>query len=425
MMKKILSFILVLLLCASLAWAEDVRVAPIERTTINGMTIVLQKTASPAVEVALLLKSGSGLDPEGKKGAAAIMNNLVYLKLRYGGEEVGLVDVNTTPDYTMVLFKVSADNLAGTLAAIKELLTYPLYNYDLITDIQGLYRTDLRALPPYIKAYYELNREFYGRNHPYNDEFTPELIAAINGHDVYQWYRQTYQPGNAILSIAGATEQNLADIAKYFADMRTESVDHRLLVEPVTLREVRRIDREDPNGRVTSICIGFAAPRMQDPEFPAFRLIAYYLEEYQQYFEELRVKDGLMYAGFALYNYLSKPKAPAMIFLTITDPASLERVEARTLEVVRQIATQGIPAADLAQIIKAIRTEHLARQAAGRGVAYRNAMSHYLQNQLIYEENLLARLEKIGNEEIKQAAAKYFTNYIRVAYIPGKLEEGF
>jgi predicted Zn-dependent peptidase len=428
MLKRTGIVIIALIFMAFVNWAPAAAEEPgvrIERTTVSGMTILLQRTESEMAEIALLLKSGSGLDPAGKRGTAEIMNSLVYLNLRYGGDALGEIDVGTYPDYTLIRIRTTARGVDDGLKAVKNLLTYPLYSYDVTTDLKSLYQTDLKALPALNKCYYDFNREFYGANHPYDDGLDPATIPAIGGRDVYQWYRRTYQPGNAVLSVAGGVRQSIGDLEKFFAGMRTESVDRRLLVQPVSLDASRRLDRTDPNGRVASVAIGFPAPRIQDPEFPAFRIIAYYLEEYQHYFEALRVKHALFYSGFVYYNYLQKPKAPTLTFLTFTDPDLLGAVEDKTVELVRDLSEQGIASDEVARVIKAIRAGIDARKQDGRGLAARNLLSFYLESQWIDDEKLLPRLEQVQSEEIRQAAAKYLQNYIRVAYVPETLEQDF
>lgn len=403
------------------AWAEETN--RIDRTTVSGMNIIMQKTNSEMVEMTLLLKSGSGLDPEGKKGTAMVMNSLVWLKLRYSKAKFGMVDVNTFPDFTLITIKTTSAGLNKALEEVKELLTYPLYSYDVITDLKGLFGTDIKGLPVISQSYYELNKEFYGPNHPYNDGLDSAVLATISGRDVYKWYRQTYQPGNAILSISGGVGKNINDIQKVFQKMRSEAIDNRLLVEPVLLERDQILEREDPNGKMTSVCIGFSAPRLQDLEYPAFRVIAYYLEEYQHYFEELRVKDALIYAGFVYYNFMEKPKAPNLVFLTMTDRESLDLVQKRTLSIVDDLINNGIAQPEIDKVVKALKNASAARKVASKGFATKNALSHYLQSQLVYDENLWPKLEQVKTEEIKTVAAKYFQHFIRVAYIPRKVEE--
>ncbi|WP_207930715.1 M16 family metallopeptidase [Hydrogenispora ethanolica] len=427
MFKKnwlVLAFLLVLAILPVGAAAAE---SQIERTTVSGMTILLEQTPSEVVEIALLLKSGSGLDPAGRKGAAQIMNNLVMLRLNYGGSGKGLGDVavETQPDYTLIRIRTTAAKAGDALNEIKALLSYPLYSYDVIADLKKLYAVDLKALPALTKSYYEFNREFYGADHAYNNELVPEALAKVSGTDVYQWYRRTYQPGNALLSISGGYDKSLAEVEKLFANLRTEPVDHRLFIDPVVIPKTRRLDRVDPNGRVTSVTIGFSGPRLQDPEFPAFRIIAYYLEEYQHYFQELRVKQALFYTSQVMYDYLEKPKAPAIVFVTMTDRESLPKVEAETLRIIRELATEGIPQAEIGKVVAAIRAEMEARRKDGKGLALRNLLSFYLESRLVYDDQLLPRLERVTTAEIQKAAAKYLQNYIRVAYIPEQPAENF
>jgi len=395
-----------------------VSIGRIERGTINGMTVLAQKTDSSLVEATLLLKSGSGLDP--KKGASLLVNQFVGGVLSYYRVKSGWVkaDIETYPDYTLIKVQSSPRRLQSVLKVFKDLLTYPLYDYDFASDLQNLISTDLKAVSSIAKSYYDFNREFYGASHPYNDSLDSASIKSITGNDVFKWHRLTYRPGNAILSISGSFQESLKKVEKIFQGMPSGTMDNRLMVKPVNLDEVRQIKAVDLNGRVAAISIGYPAPRMKDPEFPAFKIVAYYLEEYQHYFEELRVKEGLIYAGFAYYNYLEKPNAPNIAFLTMTEPQLLERVEIRTVEVLQKIIDSGLEPQEIETVIQAIKTRNSIKQEDGKGLGTLNALSYYLETQLVYEPNLLVKLEQVTNDEIKKAAAKYFQNYIRVAYLP-------
>lgn len=396
----------------------------VEYTTVNGMQIMLQQTDSELTEVSLLLKSGSGLDPKGKRGTALLMNSLVELKLFSSKEEFGDFNVLTYPDYTVINFKTTATELKLVLQEIKELLTTPLYSYDIITDLIEVYSTDIMAAPVFNKAYTKVGELFYGVNHPYNEVLSPQSIKAIRGTDVYRWYRKTYQPGNAILSIAGGSTMSIKKIEKFFKPMLSEKVDHRLMIEPIFPKKNISADFEDPNGRIATLCMAYPAPRLQDPEYPAFSVLVYYLENFQHYFEELRVKEGLMYSGFVYYNVLEKPKAPGIIFMTMTDRESLPLVEARTVALLSKLRRDGIDQKQIGQIVKTIKAKAKNQVLAGEGIAYRNALGEYLQTRMLETDYFLGMLEKVKTADIKTAVTKYLNYYVRVAFIPGKKAKG-
>lgn len=410
-------WLVALLLLVGMAIPAGADSGRIARTTVSGMTILLQQTSSDLAEVTLLLKSGSGLDGA-QNGVAELMNNLVYLKLVNAQNELGQVRVATLPDFTQIQITTAAKDLRDVLAEIRDLLATPLYSYDIITDLQKFFYSDLKGMAGLGKTYYALNRGFYGSEHPYNNEIDPEALLAISGHDVYRWYRRTYQPGNAILSISGDVKEDIRDLEKFFANLLSESVDRRLLIQPVRPTENQWLDAEDPNGRISSFGMAFAAPRMQDPEYPAFRIIAYYLQDYQHFFEELRVKEGLLYTAMVDYSYLERFQAPNLLFLTMTDAEKLPAVESGTLAVIEALRTDGIEAALIAKIAQAIEASGRASRTGDRGAAARNAFMEYLQNPWVDDEYLWPKLNEVTPGEIKEAAVKYLGHYIQVAYIP-------
>ncbi len=397
----------------------------IDRTMVSGMNILLQKTNSKVIDIVLLLKSGSGIEPAAKKGTALIMNNIVYFKLSFAKTKIGNVDVETYPDYSLISIKTTSSGFKKALNEVKDLLSNPIYSYDWLTDLKGLYSTDLKGVSPFFKTYSDFTAQFYGPEHPYNDQMDPDKIKTISGKDIYQWYRRTYQPGNAILSVTGEISQSIKDLTKFFSGMITESVDRRLMINPVSLDKDVSLDREEINGREATIGIGFAAPRFSDLEYPAFRVISYYLENYMHYFEELRVKEGLFYSGFVLYNYLEKPKSPNMVFLAMTDPGSLEKVEQKTIAIVLKLINEGISQPELDEVVNAMKVNNAGLSESEKNYAARNALSQFLQTQMVYDGNLLSKLSHITTDDIKLAAAKYLKHYIRVAYTPGDTAENF
>ena len=422
MMKKgLLGAGLLFALCAVIPIRAAIAIDPVQRGTASGMRIILERNDSAAAQITLLLKSGSGLEPAGKKGIAQIMNNIVYWLLNAPKSSPDLVDIETEPDYTRISLTTLAGEIRPALTRIKRLLTEPLYSYDAVVDLKKFFGTRVRTMSGMPQAYFDFTAAFYGAAHPYNNWPGPESLAGIGGADVYKWYRQTYQPGNAILSLVGNIPENLAELEKFFGDMPNESVDRRLLVQPVTLTQNQQVEREDPNAKAASLCIGFAAPRLQDPDYPAFKIIVSYLDEYFHYFEELRVKEGLFYAPEIYYNGLEKPKAPNLAFIVMTDPDSIPAVATKTLAMVRDLAENGIAQPEITKVVKAIKAESAEQQASGSGMATLNALSQYLRTSLVYEENLFAKLDEVKPEDIRKAAAKYFKNYIEVSRVPSKI----
>jgi len=421
--KKLCLILLAIgLLGMTVVWAAEQNW--VDRTMISGMSLFVQKTNSPVIDVALLLKTGSGIEKD-KKGSAMIMNNLVMLKLKYGEAKLSEVDVNTYPDYTLIEIRTTNQALKKVLKEIRDLLSYPLYSYDIITDLKGIYQTDLEGVSALANSYYDFNQEFYGKDHPYNNNLTPESIKALSGTDVYRWYRQTYQPGNAILSIAGDVNLSIGELEKVFKEMISEKANWRLDVDPIKLTKDRVLEVEDRNGREASVAIGMSAPRIQDPEYPAFRVLSYYLGEYMHYFEELRVKEGLFYSNYVFYDYLGRFQAPNIILLTTTDPESLKRVETRTLEVIDQIVKQGINQQEIDEVVQAIKTKDKADLEAGKGIAVTNALGYYINNPLVLDRNLWSKLEKVTTQDVKKAASKYLQNYLRVTYLPKEMPDNF
>jgi predicted Zn-dependent peptidase len=350
------------------------------------------------------------------------MNNIVYWILQNGARDsVGSVDVQTNPDYTLIHLVTLTRNMKPALEKIKFLLTQPIYSYDSVVDLQKYACSRIKSQIGLIQPYIRFTKEFYGDGHPYNQWPSRESLQAITGPDVYKWYRQTYQPGNAILSISGKIHQNISDLENFFSGMKSEPVDHRLLIQQVLLTANKQIEQEDKNSKAASICIGFAAPRIQDPDYPAFKVITFYLSDYFEYFDELRVKHGLFYTPVVFSNEFENPGAPNLVLISMTDPDHIKAVEVETLKLIKRLMDQGIEPGELAKVLKAMKAADEANQASGENMAFLNAFSYYMRTQLVYNEALRLKLQQIKTEDVKRVAGKYLKNYIQVIYSPKQI----
>jgi zinc protease len=423
MVKRYFLFGLICLWILSSTWpvlAEGP--SRIERTNASGMSIMLQKNQSEVAQIVLLLKSGSGLEPADKKGIAQIMNNIVYWILQSDSKDsIGSVDVQTNPDYTVINLTTLARNTRPVLEKIKFLLSEPIYSYDDVVDLQKYTRSRIKSRVGIIQPYIRFTQEFYNTVLPYNDWPSQKSLNAITGADVYQWYRQTYQPGNAVLSISGKIPQNISDVEKFFSAIKSESVDHRLLVAPVLLTESKQIEQEDQNSKAASVCIGFAAPPIRDPDYPAFKLITFYLGDYFEYFDELRLKYGLFYTPVVFSNELEKPSAPNLVLISMTDSDHVKMVESESFKLTTRLIEKGIEQEEIAKVLTAMKAADEANQASGANIAFLNAVSYYLRTQLVYTDALWPKLQQLKTEDIKRVAAKYLKNYIQVVYNPKQI----
>lgn len=429
--KKIFIFsaTLFLLLCFCIAALAETpankNFGEIYRANVNGMTVLLQPNNSPITEVVLLLKSGS-VSPDNVPGAAELMNNLVYLRLIGNRDRAGKVNVYTYPDFTLVKIEVTSEYVEEVLQEMASLLLYPLYSYDVIDALKSLYETELKSIAPIARAYQQLNTEFYGEKHPYNgDRFSSEDVTKVSGTAVYEWYRRTYQPGNAILSVSGGAILGINDVKAAFEKVSGSIRDYRSSIVPMELTETRMINKEDPNARICTMAMAYAAPRFDSPEYPIFRLLTYYLQEYQHYFDEIRLKDALVYTTLVHYNFFEKPQAPLICFITMTSTENLPKVEQRTAEIVRELCEKGLSAEEIKAVAKAFETECQSRLASQGTQATENALNYFWENSFVYEQNLCAELYKITPEAIQKAAQKYFQNYVGISLIPQELPENF
>ena len=106
--------------------------------------------------------------------------------------------------------------------------------------------------------------------HPYHNEVIGSLddLHAIQRDDLYQYYRQYYNPSNAVLAIAGdfETQAMLARIREVYGKIPGTPVPPLILpIEPPLAAE-KHVDVHGP-GETTYLNLSYRAPAASDPDF--------------------------------------------------------------------------------------------------------------------------------------------------------------
>jgi len=286
-----------------------------------------QSATSPLIEVAFIVHTGAGFDPEGKKGLAAMTAAMVS----DGGSEALTIeqinesmypiasgfDAQVDKEMTRLSGQVHKDNLEHWYSLVRGQLLFPAWNesdFDRIrTQLVNGVRTDLVGNNDEELGKEVLYASIYGDDHPYGSYNLGNVsdLESITLDDVKAFYRDNYTIANMTVGIAGGYPDDFA--ARISADLQKLAVGERMALEvPVAPmpdgREALLIQKETP-----AVAVSFGFPielKRGDPDWVALWLVRSYLGEHRSFnsylYQRIRDTRGMNYGDYAYIEYFPR-----------------------------------------------------------------------------------------------------------------------
>jgi predicted Zn-dependent peptidase len=263
----------------------DLHRAQVEKLD-NGLTvIVLEDHSFPVVSVQMLYKAGARNESFGTTGLAHFLEHMAFRSSENfpdtevvsriyaaGGEWHGYTWLDQTTYFATVpkeqlglLLRIEADRMSR--------LDIPLADLD---SERGAVLTEMHSYendPGTVLHDNVLYLSFLA--HPYRNNTIgwESDIANISHQDLVDFYQRHYQPGNAVLAIAGdvRTEDVMQQVRQNFADMKGRAATPApYTVEPAQVGE-RRVRLQGDLDR-KYFKIAYHAPAVNNPDYAAFLL---------------------------------------------------------------------------------------------------------------------------------------------------------
>lgn len=185
-----------------------------ETTLPNGMRlIVVENHAHPVASVNLLVGSGSSSVPRERAGLAGVFSEVLTkgTATRTGAQLSGAIErtggsigAGSGEDYTSLYASVLSEHLPLAMELVADVTLNASFPEDEVTAARDRALSQLRqwmADPSYV-ANRRFTERLYG-GHPYGRYRTPESLAAIDRGAMTAFHQAHFQPGNAVLVVAG------------------------------------------------------------------------------------------------------------------------------------------------------------------------------------------------------------------------------
>jgi zinc protease len=253
----------------------------------NGMVVFFAEDRTlPLVNISLLMRVGSYLEPAGKEGLAGMVGS----QMRRGGtRELGADELDEQLDFLAAQVATGigdtsgsahlnclADNLDQSLRLFVQVLREPRFQEDRLelAKRQTLQQLEKRNDDSADIEAYEWGALLYGEQHLTNRFVTGASLQSLTREDLVAFHRQWVHPARMVAAVSGAItlEEALQKLEVAFADWPTPAPE----VPPVpgdihpAAPGLYRIDKDVNQGRVS---IGLPTVTRDSPDVYALEVM--------------------------------------------------------------------------------------------------------------------------------------------------------
>jgi zinc protease len=396
-----------------------------EATLSNGLRVrLLPNTQTPVVSLYTFFQVGSRNERPGITGISHLFEHMMFNGAKkYGPKEFdrvlesngGRSNAYTSNDMTVYYDDFSSDaletvldlesdrmrslrisdaNLASEREVVKEERRVRVDN-----EITGILDEELGTLV--YKA------------HPYRWPVIGWMadIENISRQDCEQYFRTYYAPNNAVLYLSGDFDpkKTLALIRRYYGDIPKGPKPLAVIdAEPHQKGERRAVIRHPAQS--PSLMIGFRGPRASEEETLVLDVIQYALNKG----EGSRLVKGLVYEQQVAvsvhfdWGWRIDP-GTVVLYLELKPDSDPQKAEAALYAELEKVARDGLTERELQKAKNNLRADQMREMGTNNGRAH--ALGNYEALLGSWRELTLlpSRYASITNDQIKAAAAKYFS----------------
>src|SRR5215203_3156436 len=311
----------------------------------NGSTLIVsERHGLPLVSFTITFLGGSNqFEPAAKRGVAAMTASMLTEgTTTKTGDQISdalqLLGTNVSTgvggEEGLIGFVATAKNFDATLAILADMMLNSTFPAEALERLRGRSLVGLTQAKdqPTVVGAQVFAKILYGDAHPYGQRVTETSVKAITRDDVVAFQKAYYQPGRAIITVAGdvsamkvkaSIEKGLSAWAK--AGERP-SFDYPKLPELKTAK-IYLIDK--PGAAQSVVNIGLPGPPRNTPDYFALQVLNTILGgQFQSRLNaNIREQKGYSYGVNSNFGYGKGPgafRAGGSIFSAKTDAALVE-----------------------------------------------------------------------------------------------------
>ncbi len=401
----------------------------------NGLTVLTEQMEHlRSVSIGIWLKTGSRHEEPEANGVSHFLEHMVFKGTRNrSAEEIarqidsigGNMDAFTAKECICFNAKVLDEHVPIALDVLSDLVLTPVFDPQDLVRERGVILEEIKAdedNPDYLV--HEIFTQNFWKDHALGKPIlgTKETVKRFDQNLVRDYYRRYVTPGNLIVSAAG----NL--VHRHFTDLVSEKF-HALETAPNGLHEVA----PQSHARITlrnkkaleqvQICLGVPSHHIAHER----RHSAYLLNTVlgggmsSRLFQNIRERQGLAYA---IYSELNPYRDTGC--LSVYAGTSLEtapRVVESVVSEFRTLKSELIPADELRRAKDQLKGSLMLSLESSTARMSNLARQEMYFDHFIGLDEILARIEAVTAEDVRNLAQDYFRSEAIAATVLGSLEE--
>ncbi len=436
--QKSIIFIAVILSGFLAVNARAASVPPVQRVVMPNQLVLLvaEEHSLPFVVMQLLVNAGSRLDPAGKEGVAYLTAKGLMLgtptknatalnqAIDFMGASLG---ASATQDYAVVSLQVLKKDLAEGFGLFMDVLTNPTFPDQEIgketKKILGAIQA--RDEQPMALAEKTFRKTLFPKN-PYGSpaEGTPESVSRLSAKDVLQFYRASYGPSGAILSIVGdiTMEEVRTKLVPALgrwsgATSKPGPINEAYAKGPQTVT----INRQTTQA---NIVLGNIGVRRNDPDYYNLSVMNYILGGGgfgSRLMEEIRVKKGLAYSVSSFFD-ADKYQGSFQVVMQTKNPSAREAITLARKEL-EQIRKEPVSEDDLRRAKAYLVGSFPLRIDTQSKLAGFLAQVEYYGLGLDYPDRYPSLINSVTGEDVLRAGKEHLHPDEAILVVVGNLKE--
>lgn len=392
-------------------------------TLQNGLTVIVQEDRSaPVASVQAWCETGSiNEDRHLGAGLSHILEHMLFKgtetrtmnqfaqKIQDQG---GYINAYTSYDRTVYWIDIPAKGVETALDLLADAMMNSTLPPEEYTKEQEVIRREfamgyddpdrMSSLAMFATAF---------REHPYRIPVIGhiEIYNQLTRDDVMEYYKARYVPNNLFFVIVGDVDAEKVhkQLETYFAKYPRKSLPPRYIPQEPPQLGRRELHQEFPT-ELTRLNLAWHTPAITHPDVPALDLLSTVLGDGRssRLFRRIREEKRLVHS-IGAYSYT--PGDPGLFGISATlDADKREETEVAVLEMMEELKTKGVSAAELEKAKRKILSDHLSGLMTMRGKASELGSNWMLTRNLHFSNEYLAALQRVAPADIKRVLESYF-----------------
>jgi zinc protease len=416
----------------------------------NGLVVVARpQPRSRSVAIHLVLQAGAAFDPDGREGLAGFVAMLLdrgagdrtAREIALGFDRLGATfQAAVRRDTIGIECRCLPGHLEEVLGRLGILVASPTFPADEVERARGLILTALaeRAQDTAAVAEETLLETLFPAGHPYH---APRLgrraaIEAIGRDDLRRFHARQFEPGGAVLALAGVLDPGIATAAveRTFgawrgAPDRRGSAPARpgrpVFPAPPPPDRLIAVRRTLEGKSQADIALGFPGLRRDDPGLVPAMVFNCVLGEFGlggRLGREVREKAGLAYYAFSRFAPGLGP-GPLTIRSGVT-AAKVDRAVALIDRTLAQVARRGFRPAEVRDARTSLAASVPREMETNDAAAATLALAEFYGQGIDFPDRLPGLIRAVTQAQVEDCSRRHLTpgRQVRVIAGPGRAE---